>query len=115
MPAVSTRSIAVLALALLFLEVGCADPCVSTCEDMQKCPDAEPGIDCETSCANSRDLAETFHCDPVLDAAIECEADQDDACTALETCAPLIVAYDACIEKVCELTPELCGEEPPPP
>lgn len=102
--------VSALIVLVLSTAVGCSDPCISSCEELKTCPDADQTVDCEDSCAVSTELAELFECQDILDVATQCEADAEDICTAHETCAPYIAAYTACTEARCEQEPSLCGD-----
>lgn len=103
--------VAVCALALAGLAVGCASKCKTVCDEQQKCSDRiaglPDGMTCDKLCDDVNDVADASKCDKERDAYYDCAEKVEDKCdaSARNTCDPQASAFSNCWGTYCQQHP----------
>ncbi|HTQ02296.1 MAG TPA: hypothetical protein VMI54_00515 [Polyangiaceae bacterium] len=96
---------AVCALAVGALAMGCSDKCKSFCQDGQKCSAGEnnaipSATDCGKLCDDLDSVASAATCDDEKNAYLDCESGVKDVCTDT-SCEDKSTAFGTCIGTYC--------------
>ena len=105
------KMLAVCAIALGGITLGCKSDCESACEDRKDCPGGVESTDCSETCDAEERAADGLGCKSQLEDLSSCIADADDICKFDPTkqCTRENDALGACTAKYCDAHPDAYG------